>query len=389
MEKKQRKVRTSSSTKKKVTRRSDKVLYDHYKKNFNKFRQMDFSDRIKERFPGFEKEWKKLVRMVGEDFVGFLREKVSNEFEFLRQLGKFKFKLVVDNNFVLGQIKGAIKKKEVIENSFLFKLLMSKSVEIFAPPLLKKELHDKIIETIDKNDHELAVKYATVIMSRMTVTDAQWKDSWKKANNLIGEHDPDDVPYLALAFEMGSQAILSFDDIFHRQGDVQVWKHGDADKIITNYNSGFISIALIGNIGNLLIKLAATVFGIIRDVIIDAINLLVKLGRGLVIGISKLPPIVIFGLIALGVLFFDEIKTAGADLLKFLKEKAQEILTRIKVAISEILDIIARLLDIAKLGATITFEFLAFLLTEYNNLNQELQLINFDNVSGQPTEKIA
>jgi predicted nucleic acid-binding protein len=332
-----------------------------------------YSERIKKRFPEFEKEWKKLVREVGVELVNFLKDRISNEYNFLKELTGFKLKFVIDNNFIFGQIKGSIKKRENIESSFLYKLLKSKSVEIFAPPKLSEELHEKIKEVLDEGDHELALSYALLLLPKITVKDAQWVENWKKANNLIGEVDPDDVSYLALAFEVGSHAIISFDDVFHRQGDIQVWKHSETDKMVTSYNSGFISFCLMGNIGDLLAKLVAVIFRFIRDSIIKLIQLIAEITKGIVVGISKLPPEILIILVTLGILFFDDIKKAGKDLIQFIKDKGNEIIAKLKLAVKEILEILQKMLEIGKLGATIAFEFMGFLVDEYNVLNEQIQ----------------
>src|SRR5689334_18139266 len=110
----------------------------HVKTSNMKKNTRDYSVRIKQRFPEFEKEWSKLIHEIGIDLVNFIKEKMSIEYSFLKELTNFKFKMIVDNNFILGQIKGVIKNKKRIEDSLLYKLMLSTSVEMFAPPMLKE-----------------------------------------------------------------------------------------------------------------------------------------------------------------------------------------------------------------------------------------------------------
>jgi predicted nucleic acid-binding protein len=254
-----------------------------------KAERSDLSERMKVRFPEFEAGWNKLVREVGPELVNFIQEKINGHRSLLTELAKFKFKFVVDNNFIFGQIKGAIEKNKEIEKSFIYKLLSSWSIQIFAPPKLQEELFDKINLHIAEQNHEKAFGYALMILSRIEIKDAQWVDAWKKANNLIGELDEDDVPYLALALEIESHAIMTFDDVFHRQGDIRVWKHGDADKVITNYNSGFISFVIIERAGVLIGKILAAIFRFIRDSIVDLLELMVAIASGTITVLSKIP----------------------------------------------------------------------------------------------------
>lgn len=333
----------------------------------------DYSQRIKQRFPEFEKGWKKLVNEVGIDLVNFLKDRLRGDYSFIKGLATFKIKMIVDNNFILGQIKSAIKTQKKIEDTLIYKLMSSKSVEMLAPILLEKELTEKIRQTIRPEDQELAMSYALLLLPKISLKDAQWVDSWKKANNLIGESDPNDVPYLALAFEVDGHGILSFDNVFHKQGDIKVWKHGDASQVVTNYNSGFISMILIGNTGELLAKLLAIVFRFIRDTLLKLVKFLLKLAESVAMGLANIPWPILLGLIAMGVIYREEIAAAGKDLMKYVVEKGREIVEKVKAAIKEFSEILAKALEVARLGATVAFEFLGFLLDEFLRLGEQME----------------
>lgn len=338
----------------------------------------DLSQRMKVRFPEFEAGWNGLVREVGPELVNFIQEKIDGHRSLLTELAKFKFKFVVDNNFIFGQIKGAIEKNKEIEKSFIYKLLSSRSIKIFAPPKLQEELYDKINLHIADHYREKAFGYAIMILSRIEIKDAQWIDAWKKANNLIGELDQDDVPYLALALEIESHAIMTFDDVFHRQGDVKVWKHGDADKIVTNYNSGFISFLIIEQTGMLMGKILAAIFRFIRDMIVDLVKLLGMIASGAITALSKIPWPVWVLIIGVGVAFWDEISKAGMDLFTYLKTKGKHIVGKLKSMVKEVYQLLKSVFDLLGLAGTIVFEFLAYLVNEYKSLNDQLKEMKFD-----------
>lgn len=338
----------------------------------------DYSTRLKKRFPNFEKGWESLVNEVGIELVNSLKAQLKAEYSFIKEITGFKFKMIVDNNFIFGQIKGAIKNKKSIEQSLLFKLMASTSVEIFAPPLLREELVEKINQVVEKEDQELAMSYAMVLLPQITIKEAFWIDNWKKANNLIGAYDPDDVSYLALAFEIGGHGILSFDEVFHKQGDVRVWQHRDASKVVSNYNSGFISLVLMDQTGQLFAKLIGVIFRFVRDAIKSIVALLLRLAACLIEGIASIPPIILAGLIALGIIYFDEIKSAGTAFFQWGKEKAKELVVKIKVAIKEILDLLSKVIEVGQLGATVAFEFLGFLVGEFNKLNDQVASLSFE-----------
>lgn len=344
----------------------------------NQSGRTDFSQRIKSRFPEFETSWNKLIREVGPDLVNYIQEKIGSQKTFLSQLAKFKFKLVVDNNFVFGQIKGAISKNKEIEKSFIFKLLSSRSIQVYAPPLLKEELLEKIDLLIPEESRDRAVGYALMILSRIEIKDAQWVENWRKANSLIGEIDDDDVPYLALALEIESHAIMTLDEVFHKQGEIRTWKHGDVGKVISNYNSGFISLLIFEHGSKLLFNIASVVLRFIRDLIVEVIEVLMMIATGAIRTLSKIPWQFWLLLIGLGIVFWDDISRAGQNAIILLKEKANEILAKLKVLAFEIYDLLKGVPDVAGLAATVAFEFMGYLLHEYSNLNDQLKELKFD-----------
>lgn len=338
----------------------------------------EYSTHIKERFPELGKEWTRLINEIGIDLVNFIKDKISSEYSFLKELSQFKFKIIVDNNFIFGQIKGSIRKKKTLEESFLFKLLMSTSIEMFGPFKLQEELFEKINTVLEEEDREIGTSYAVTLLSKIKIQDAQWTDDWKKANNLIGEYDPDDVSYLALAFDLNVHSILTQDDVFHRQGDFNVWRHNDMGKVLANYNSGFVSMVMMDFTGQLLWKILAIAFKFIRDSLASVVHLLVDVAKGLINGVFKLPPLVIAGLIGLGIIFADEIKEHGKNILIYIIKKAKEILQRVRIALKEIIDLLQKAFDTVLSGATVTFEFLGFLLDEYWGLYNQIRDLNID-----------
>jgi len=351
----------------------------------------DFSQRMKTRFPEFDAAWNKMVHEVGSELVNFIREKINGQKSLVSELAKFKFRFVVDNNFIFGQIKGAIEKSKSIEKSFIYKLLSSKSIQIFAPPLLQEELYAKINLLIPEEHREKAIAYALVILTRIEVKDAQWVENWMAANKLIGEIDEDDVPYLALALEIESHAIMTFDDVFHRQGEIKVWRHGDADKVITNYNSGFISFLIIENSGVLLGNIIAVIFRFIKDLIVTLIETLVMIATGTIKTLARIPLPFWILIVGMGIIFWEDISKAGKDIFSFLKEKGGEILSKLKVVVGEIYELLKGFLEVAGLAGTVAFELLGYLLSEYINLNDQLKEMKFDqgiDLTGMSAKKV-
>src|SRR5687768_4250287 len=94
-----------------------KPTFAHDRLSFETANQMtkskrNFSARLKQRFPNFEKEWIKLINEFGTEMVNLIKDRLSGEYSFLKELSQFRFKIIVDNNFIFSQIKGAIRKKK-------------------------------------------------------------------------------------------------------------------------------------------------------------------------------------------------------------------------------------------------------------------------------------
>ncbi|MBL7840564.1 MAG: hypothetical protein JNJ75_10520 [Cyclobacteriaceae bacterium] len=339
---------------------------------------LDFSKRLKARFPEFEGAWNKAMREMGHELVNFIQERIEGKRSLLAGLAKFRFKFVVDNNFVFGQIKGAVAKKKPIEKSFIYKLLSSRTIQIYAPPLLQEELYEKINLIIPEDQRDIALGYAVMILSRIEIKDAQWVDNWKTANKLIGEIDEDDVPTLALALEIESHAIMSFDEVFHRQGDVRVWQHGDAEKVITNYNSGFVSFVIVERAGIWLGNILAAIVKFLWNIICEVVELLALIATGAIRALTNIPGPLWILILGLGIAFKDELAQAGKDVLSFIKEKGSEILEGIKAMVRDIYELLKGFLEVAGLAGTVVFEFLGYMMHQYNDMNTHLKEMKFD-----------
>ena len=199
-----------------------------------------FEQNINEQFPEFNSTWKEIISKFGDGFVNSLKTQLSEEYQLFKEIKQFKLHMVIDNNFIFGQIKGLIEKSKPLEGSFIYRISNLKSVKIYAPPKLREELYDKIENVLTFNN-QLARDFADKLLKKIIIKDAYWVENWIKASRQIGHIDQDDIPYLALAISINGHSIISKDNIFYKAGITQVWKIKDTEQVITNYNKGFIS----------------------------------------------------------------------------------------------------------------------------------------------------
>jgi hypothetical protein len=73
----------------------------------------DYSNKMKDiiigqlntKYPDFETNWIEIVKTLGNDFVGMIKDIFQKELKLFDEFSKFKFSIVIDNNFIFGQLK--------------------------------------------------------------------------------------------------------------------------------------------------------------------------------------------------------------------------------------------------------------------------------------------
>lgn len=333
--------------------------------------------RLDEKFPDFKSAWHDLVKKVGDDFVNLLKDKFQDEYQLFKEISQFKISVVVDNNFVFGQLKRLAEKNEPLESSFIYRIANLKSVKIYAPPKLKEELQDKI-ETVLKVNNSLAKEYADRLLQQIEVKDAYWIDEWKKANNLIGKVDTDDVPYLALALDLGSHSIISNDKVFHTAGVTQVWSLKDTDQVITNYNKGFVSFCFLGTIPNIIQVIwdvFAAIFKVIGEILMTLLQGVALLAAGTITMLSGIPAeiwLILFGIWLLS----KEVQGFSKEMAIKIGEVVKTCLEYIGKFLNWLVDFIKQIFEVFKPIGITTLEFAAYFSAEYSEL--QLQVVKLD-----------
>ncbi len=336
-----------------------------------------FGARLNEKFPDFEHGWRELVNKVGDEFVNHIKTHFQSQYEIFREISDFQITVVVDNNFIFGQIKNIVERNKSLETSFIYRISKLSSVKIYAPPKLVEELFDKI-EKILKGDKELARKYANTILERIEVKDAFWINEWKTANNLIGHVDSDDVPYLALALEVGSHAIISKDAIFHTQGVSKVWTIQDTDKVITNYHRGCVSFCFIGtmpSILQLIWEIFLIIFKVIGEILKGFVFALAYLAGGTISIAGKIPSNILVGVLGLGalaLLFSEKARSGLKDVMGEVRNVIQVCVEGIAQFINWLSSLIEQIWDVFKPVGITAIEFAAYFLSEYYEMKTEV-----------------
>jgi predicted nucleic acid-binding protein len=293
--------------------------------------------------------------------------------------------VIIDNNFLFSQINGAIKNKSKIEDTFIYKLTSSSIVNLIAPFKIREEINDKIALKI-KSNKRIASQYANSILSKITLIDAPWIDEWKKASNLIGDIDSDDVPYLALAFHSKSHSIISNDEVFKKQGDLKAWTVADTKNVMSTYQSGFISFCIYGS-GILIVKSFLEILFIILQsigqVIIELLSALGSLiGAGFDL-ISRIPNEIFIALIIIyfgGLIFSEEFRDINIKAFDNITDFVTKTLIKFGTFLNETInDFVSFLKEHKEIGIAI-LEFLAFLSLEFKMMEDQIEKLEKERV---------
>lgn len=337
---------------------------------------------LNEKFPTFEDQWDNVVKTLGNNFVGVVRDKFKDELQLFKEISKFRFSIVIDNNFIFGQIKNVVEKNKKIESSFVYRLINSNYIDIYGPYKLREELYNKI-ENILTVNNEVAAEYADMLLEKIIIKDAYWIDEWKKANNLIGHIDQDDVPYLALAFHTESHAIISNDKIFKKQGLSKSWNIQDADNVITSYNSGFISFCFIGTgmkILEIIWKTIISIFKVIGDLLLEIITVVGMLVVGAVdFIVEKIPTwlsLSVLASIGIAAIFSEDFRNLGKDILKKTGNIAHKVIIKIEEFIKWLINMLKDFWEIFKPVGITGLELAGYFSLEYELMNIQVKKLD-------------
>lgn len=216
-------------------------------------------EQLKIRLPEVDKFMNEMTNKFSSFIIDYLRQESKKNLKFIKTFLDFRLKLVIDNNILFAEIKGLIKGGKDVETCFFYQLAISKVADFYAPPFLRQEIFEKVEEKFEEKDKPKAREFAEKLLSAIKIKDAQWADDWVKAKRKIAHRDPDDVPYLALFFDLKGHGIMSKDKIFiEEQSDAKTWSIHETGKITAQFHKGMVSIFCVGNIPN--------IASVIRDV---------------------------------------------------------------------------------------------------------------------------
>lgn len=339
----------------------------------------DIKEYLESQIPGVKNFISDLGRSIGPSVINIFQEFHKNDPDILGELFNFKLKVVIDNNILFAEIYGLIKGGKEVENSFLYGLATNPAIEIYAPPFLKIEIFDKISKKIKWGKKTKAKEFALKLLKLFRIQDAKWVEDWQRAKRKIGHRDQDDIPYLALCFDLKGHGIISDDKIFaEEQEEIKSWKLKEVGKISSEINEGMISFYIFGKIPTLA-KLIHDFLSVIFVTIIDQVKYFLSILYGImregISYLSKIPPyiLIIIGGLALFAYFgIKEVQKGVNESLKKMQDYITTLIKNLKKWINNFIQFIKRIYEIITPFFKYTFFFFSYLAF---NADQVMQMI--------------
>ena len=241
-----------------------------------------FEDLIADNWPAF-REWKpaadewlrEAARATPTSFHRTLREALLEavlEQAVGEQSRALKLNLVLDSGVIITDAFGVGRGYQ----SSTPHLLESPFVSVFAPADAWEEVPRKIREKKPPDVNlDQALQHGDLLLSKVTRIDRASPGSVRRATELIGKHSPEDVNFLAVAFDIDADAIVSFDKrAYDNLGEVERWSMKDGSEVILRYESGTLSLGIASATTNLAIAAAEVILGALGRVIREVLAIL-------------------------------------------------------------------------------------------------------------------
>ncbi len=262
-----------------------------------------------------EESWKRYSRTLPPELFQFTRRCVMNT---LIERGSavatdqsrepLKLRVVIDTNTLVFESFSVGRGRK----SSTARLFESPFVEVYAPIHIKEESERIIREKRPKDvDEKKAIAHARMLIGKLHIVENLTSEALRRAKEKLMENAPEDVPFLAVAFDTDSPFIVSTDHVaFDDLNSIERWYLKDFATTVVSVESGSLSLVILGEGGELAFHtLEAVVLGLARAVF-QILEVIASAAVGLVTGaievLSQVPDwawAIIIGILAAAVTY--------------------------------------------------------------------------------------
>lgn len=235
------------------------------------FLEGDYS-RFSELSGAVEDSWKRYSRTLPPELYQFVRRRVlgalgdrGTEAAMGEPREPLKLRVVIDTNTIVFEAFSAARGRA----SSTSRLFESPFVEVYAPAEIMEESGRIIRSKRPKDvDEARALAHAQLLVSKLRVVGGLTSDALRRARERLMPHAPEDVPFLAVAFDTDSPFVVSTDRVaFDGLESIERWYLKDFATTVVSLESGSLSLVLLGASAEMLYRaLEVLVVGFSRAV---------------------------------------------------------------------------------------------------------------------------
>lgn len=314
-----------------------------------------------EAFSSFDAAVDRTVTRVGRDLDPSFHDFVLTQLVSTFATGGFSRRsirtvIVVDSNILFGDCR----RVALGRPSSTSRMFKSPYLELWGPPELREEVLEKIETELPADASKpRACAHAKKLLDSIHIKAPTELAALVRARGLIAGKDPDDVPFLALAFEVGAHVVASRDaKSIGSQSAIPRWDIGNVAKVVGTTEGGGLSLVVVGATAEAVAAAAEQVFISVAAAVDSALRLVAAaIGmavEGVADLISRIPPdvrkaLLVVGAgaaigVGLGMLFSENFREAVFDGLAELGSKVTRFVRWVMEAVTRILTTIYALL---------------------------------------------
>jgi len=298
----------------------------------------------------FNRVWKEMHSKCGSQFINYIYEFLQKNQFLLTEGESFNIELVVDTNVIFAEILAIMRGKP----SYIRTIIANPFLVLYAPPEIRAEVEKAIIEDLPKKyDKDDARKIAQDMLSHVNILKGERSKAWLRAHAIIGQRDKTDIPFIALAFSIGTHGIISRDQDFSTQDEIKIWELGEAGRLVSKMTKGsftfFILNLSIAAVWEMSRSLCVIFLKVVTAVLRGLVLILAALFQGGVDILTRIPLWIFMagiGAIALTLLLWKEAREKSGDMLNVLWDWMRDAAKKIAKIFADIIKRVKAFIEI-------------------------------------------
>lgn len=327
-----------------------------------------------------DKSLEKIMAGIPSQFLIYLKKNFEKNIAyFLGHPSRMELDVVVDSSSIIADMLSFVTKGK----SKLHQLMKEPFVRFHAPTIVKTEIEGKMnkLSAKTKKDRQVLMQtWQKNFLPNINLKDPKDLMAWIKGFITVGRRDKKDIPFVALHFEIRSQAIITRDKDIIEQPQIRTWKLGRLGNVVTIFKKGcfsfFVFSKLLPAIFYVLFKIGVAILRVLIEIVANFLALLSNVAKGAVEAISRLPDWAKFflGLAALAFVLYDKTRNVALEFIRKVSEEFCRFASKLYENIKSLLDNLAPIVNIAIVVLTYLFQTLEQTIDQIRSMKLDVDL---------------